>query len=116
VAMTNPPSWRVGELVNWRVQLTKSPTHQVTNSHRSTTAVFCFGFGERRLDAACRLAIAVGVAAGQRNASGSHHLYQPVGPQHLDEAVDLVLGSRRFDDQRLGAHVDDPRAIHLDEL
>src|SRR5207247_15188 len=37
------------------------------HSYRSST-ISCFGFGERRLDAGRRLAIAVGVAAGQRNA------------------------------------------------
>ena len=40
----------------------------------------------------------------------------PYGPQHFEQAVDLVFGAGDFDDQRVGRHVHDPRAEHIDEL
>src|SRR3954470_23916392 len=54
--------------------------------------------------------------ARHRHTAGAHHLHHAVGPQHFDQAVDLVLRAGGLDDERLGADIDDARAVDVDEL
>ena len=42
--------------------------------------------------------------------AGARHLEDAMRPQHLQQAVHLVLGARDLDDERIGRDVDDARA------
>ena len=52
-------------------------------------------------------AIGVPPPSGHLDPPGPHHLDDAERTQHLEEAVDLVLGARRLDDERLRADIDD---------
>src|SRR5206468_12511565 len=106
--------------VTWVIQEFNFPIYQLTHlpisySHRAVAHITAEvrrrgsgrpgGDGSHRCGAACH-----------RDAAGPYHLNHAVGPQNLDEAGDLVFGPRGLDDQRLGADVDDPRAVHVGEL
>ncbi len=54
--------------------------------------------------------------ARHRDEASAYHLAHPVGPKHLDQAVNLILSPRRFDHERLGADVDHARAVDVHEL
>src|SRR5512142_495171 len=49
-------------------------------------------------------------AASHGNASGTDHLEHAVGPEHFEDAVDLVLGAGNLDHQRVGRDIHDTRA------
>src|SRR5579884_4572495 len=50
------------------------------------------------------------------NASRAHHLDDAIGHQHLEQAVDLVLGAGDFNHQAVGGDVHNTGAKHSDQL
>ena len=43
--------------------------------------------------------------AAHGHTAGAHRFHHPVRPQHFQQAIDLVLGSRNLENQRLGAYI-----------
>ena len=60
---------------------------------------------------------AAGAARRSRHrASGARHLDHAVGPQHVDQAVDLVLAAGDLDGQRVRREIDDAGAEDLGQV
>src|SRR5438067_1857174 len=78
----------------------------------------CIVSGMRIMTTSAHLATSARLhdAARHRHTARAHHLDDAVGPQHFHQTVDLVFRPGRLDDERLGADVDDARAVDVDEL